>query len=99
MSGLTFQEWTPNVDTSRPPVTMLINSNEGFKFKEVLPPVLEALHVVVCTHEDRDCDVLRVWVLKDLFYQWMTTLNSGHDVSKYSRFFTMKFSIFPINLF
>jgi hypothetical protein len=44
-SGLTFQEWTPDVDTSRPPVTMLINSSElcaaGFKLKEVLPPTLE----------------------------------------------------------
>ena len=27
-SGLTFQEWTPDVDTSRPPVSMLINSSE-----------------------------------------------------------------------
>ena len=46
MSGLTFQEWTLDVDTSRPPVTMVINSNElrvtGFKLKEVLSPTLEA---------------------------------------------------------
>ena len=45
-SGLTFQEWTPDVDTSRPPVTMLINSSElrvaGFKLKEVMSPALEA---------------------------------------------------------
>ena len=45
-SGLTFQEWTPDVDTSRTPVAMLINSSElrvaGFKLKEVLPPALEA---------------------------------------------------------
>ena len=44
-SGLTFQEWTPDVDKSRPPVVMLINSSElraaGFKLKEVLPPTLE----------------------------------------------------------
>jgi hypothetical protein len=47
-SGLTFQEWTPDVDTSRPPVAMLIKSSElrpsGFKLKEVLqvfPPALE----------------------------------------------------------
>ena len=44
-SGLTFQEWTPDVDTSRSPVAMLINSSElraaGFKLKEVLPPPLE----------------------------------------------------------
>jgi hypothetical protein len=41
----TFQEWTPDVDTSRPPVAMVINSSElrgdGFKIKEVLSPVLE----------------------------------------------------------
>ena len=41
-SGLTFQEWTQDVDTSRPPVAMIINSSElraaGFKLKEVLPP-------------------------------------------------------------
>ena len=40
VSGLTFQEWTPDVDTSRTPVAMLINSSElratGFKLKEVL---------------------------------------------------------------
>ena len=45
-SGLTFQEWTPDVDTSRPPVAMLINSSElrttGFKLKEVMSPALEA---------------------------------------------------------
>ena len=45
-SGLTFQEWTPDVDTSRTPVAILINSSElraaGFKLKEVLPPALEA---------------------------------------------------------
>ena len=39
MLGLTFLEWTPDVDTSRPPVAMLINSSElrdtGFKLKEV----------------------------------------------------------------
>ena len=51
VSGLTFQEWTPDVDTSRPPVAMLINSSElrvdGFKLKEVIPPALESqLHVV-----------------------------------------------------
>ena len=44
-SGLTFQEWTPDVDTSQSPVVMVINSSElraaGFKLKEVLPPTLE----------------------------------------------------------
>jgi hypothetical protein len=35
-----------------------------------------------CTREERDCEVLRVWVLKGLFCQWMMTLNSGHDVSE-----------------
>ncbi len=46
-SGLTFQKWTPDVDTLRPPVVMLINSSEllaaGFMFKEVLPAVLETV--------------------------------------------------------
>jgi hypothetical protein len=46
-SGLTFQEWTPDVDTSRPPVTMLINSSElraaGFKLKEVLQHLRQLL--------------------------------------------------------
>ena len=45
VSGLTFQEWTPDVDTSRTHVTVMINSSElrtaGFKLKEVLPPSLE----------------------------------------------------------
>ncbi len=45
-SRLTFQEWTPDVDTPRSLVAMLINSSElqatGFKLKEVLPPALEA---------------------------------------------------------
>ena len=45
-SGLTFQEWTPDIDTSRSPVAMLINSSElraaGFKLKEVLTTTLEA---------------------------------------------------------
>jgi hypothetical protein len=49
-SALTFQEWTPDVDTSRTPVAMLINSSElraaGFKLKEVIPPALEAAALV-----------------------------------------------------
>ena len=85
-SGLTFQEWTPDVDTSRPPVVMLINSSElraaGFKLKEVLPPTLETAARGHCGHEDRDFEVLRSWTLKGLFCKWMTTLNSGHDVSE-----------------
>jgi hypothetical protein len=88
-SGLTFQEWTPDVDTSRPPVAMLINSSElrtaGFKLKEVLllKCFLQPLRqLLVCAREERDCEVLRVWVLKSLFCQWMMTLNSGDDVSE-----------------
>jgi hypothetical protein len=46
VSGLTFQEWTPDVHTSRPPVVMLMNSSElcatGYKLKEVIPPALES---------------------------------------------------------
>jgi hypothetical protein len=86
-SGLTFQEWTPDVDTSRPPVAMLINSKEwsaaGFKFKEVFRCFLHHLRqLLACAREERDIEVLMVWVLKGLFCQWMMTLNSGHDVSE-----------------
>jgi len=88
VSGLTFQEWTPDVDTWRPPEAMMINSSElcatGFKLKEVLPGVqhLRQLHVVACGHEERDSEVLRGWTLKGLFGQWTMTLNSVHDVSE-----------------
>ncbi len=45
-SGLTFQEYTSNVDTSRTPVSMIVNSSElratGFKLTEVFSPALEA---------------------------------------------------------
>jgi hypothetical protein len=82
---------------------MLINSSElratGSNLKEVLLHHLRQLHVVVCTREEQDCEVLRIWVLTGLSCQWMTTLNSGHDVSESSLFFTLKFIIFPINLF
>ncbi len=48
-SGLTLQEWTPDVDTSRPPVPMLINSSElraaDFKLKEVLFKLKEYIHI------------------------------------------------------
>ena len=64
-SGFTFQEWTPDVDTSSPPVPMMINSSElrttGFNLKEVFPPELEVS-------------------------------------SRVSTRFTLKISIFPINL-
>jgi hypothetical protein len=77
--GLKFQEWTPDVDTLRPPVAMLINSSElraaGFKLKEVkcILQDLRQMHVVACGHEERDCEVLRTWPLKGLFCQWMIT--------------------------
>ena len=58
---------------------------------------LMELHVVTFAHEERDCEVLRVWVLKGLFCQWMMSLNSGHDVSELSPFFTLTYRIFPIN--
>jgi len=47
-SGLTFEEWesTENVDSSKMPVAMIINSSElrtaGFTLQEVFPPELEA---------------------------------------------------------
>ena len=72
-SGLTFQEWTSDVNTSRPPVDMLINSSElrttGFKVKEVFPPSLETVVRGGFRTEEQDCEVLRVWTLKGLFCQ------------------------------
>ena len=47
VSGLSFQEWTPDVDTSRTPVSMIINSSQlrvvVFNLKEVIPPTLESV--------------------------------------------------------
>jgi len=40
---------------------------------------LRELHVVASEREERDCEVLRVWVLKGSFCQWMMTLNSGRS--------------------
>ena len=89
VSGLTFQEWTPDVDTSQPPVVMLINSTElraaGFKLKEVLqvlPPALEtATHGRLRTRGAglRSLDGMgpnRFVLSVDV------TQNSGHDVSE-----------------
>jgi hypothetical protein len=78
-SGLTFQEWTPDVDTSRPPVAMLINSSElratGFKLKEALEAAARV--------RTRGAGLRSLeGILKGLFCQWMMTLNSGHDVSE-----------------
>jgi hypothetical protein len=67
-SGLTFEEWTPDVNTSRTHVAMLINSSElrgaGFKLNGDFFQHLRQLHVVTCGHEERDCEVLRTWTLK-----------------------------------
>ncbi len=83
-SGLTFQEWTPDVDTSRPPVDSLINSSElrdmVSSSRKCFPQHLR--HLFACAREERDCKVVKVLVLKGLFCQWMMTLNSGHDVSE-----------------
>jgi hypothetical protein len=44
---ITGEKWTPDVDTSRSPVAMMMNSIElcavGYKLKEVIPPELEAV--------------------------------------------------------
>ena len=46
VSGLTFEEWDPSVDTDsfQAPVAMIINSSEllaaGFDFREVIPLAL-----------------------------------------------------------
>ncbi len=79
-SGLTFQEWTPDVDTSRSPVSILINSIElcavGFKFREVFEA---AARVHTRGAALRSLEGMGP---KRLFCQWMMTLNSGHDVSE-----------------
>jgi hypothetical protein len=66
-SGLTFQEWTTDSDTSRTPVSILINSIKwcavGFNLKEVFKCFLQhlrQLHVVASAREERDYEVLRV---------------------------------------
>ncbi len=69
-SGLTFQEWMPDVDTPRPPVAMLINSASCVPLvsssRKCFLQHLRQLHVVACAREERDCEVLRVCVLKGL---------------------------------
>ena len=101
-SGLTFQEWTPDVDTSRPPVAMLINSSElraaGFKLKEVLPPALEAAA--------RGGLRIRAAGMQSLegMGPKRFVLSVDDDTEFRSRcewiipFFSLKCSIFPINL-
>ena len=54
----------------------------GFKLKEVLPSALETAVRGGLRTRGRDYEDLRSWVLKGLFFQWMMTLNSGHDVSE-----------------
>ena len=66
-SGLTFQEWTPDVDISRPPVTIMINSSElrvtGFNSRKCFLQHLRHQYVVTSGHEEWDCEVLRSWDL------------------------------------
>jgi hypothetical protein len=85
-SGLTFQEWTPDVDTSRSPVPILINSNQlratGFKLKEVLPPTIEGDARGGLRTRGAGLRSLEGMGPKGLFCQLMMTLNSGHDVSE-----------------
>jgi hypothetical protein len=85
-SGLTFQEWTPDVDSSRSPVAILINSSElraaGFNLSSGKCFLQLLRQLLTWAREERDCEVFRSWVLKGLFCQWMMTLNSGHDVSE-----------------
>ena len=90
MSGLTFQKWTLDVDTSRTPVVMLIDSSElraaGFKLKEVLSPSLEAVARGGMRTRGAGLRSLEVMGPKGLFCQWMMTVNSGHDASEWSLF-------------
>ncbi len=103
VSGLTFQVWTPDVDTSRSPVSMMINSSElhatGFKVKELCPPTLEA--VVRCGLWTRGTGL---WSLEGMVPKRFV-LSVDDDTEFRSRcewiipFFGLKYSIFPSNLF
>ncbi len=77
-SGLTFQEWTPDVDTSRPPVDMLINSSElraaDFKLKEVLSPTLETVARGGMRTRGAGVRSLEGMGPKRFVCQWITTL-------------------------
>ena len=57
VSGLTFEEWDPSVDTdpSEAPVAIIVNSSEmcatGFDLREVIPLELESLSSMDCCYE------------------------------------------------
>ncbi len=98
-SRVTFQEWTPDVDTSRSPVVILINSTElcaaGFNLKEVLSPALVAPARV---HTRGPAQ----WSLEGMGPKRFVL--SVDDATEFrSRcewiipFFSLKFSIFPMN--
>jgi hypothetical protein len=88
-SGLTFEEWDPSADTdaSEAPVAMIVNSSElcaaGFDLREVIPLQLEA----AVRGGQRTCGAVlnrfTVWVPGGMYFPWITTMRSGHDVSEY----------------
>jgi hypothetical protein len=63
---------------------MMINSSEFVSLVSTSRKCfLQYLRQLVAfVREEWDCEVLRVCVPKGLFCQWMTILNSGHDVSE-----------------
>ena len=78
--------WTPDVDTSRPPVAMLINSSElrsaGFKLKEVIPPALETTARGDLRTRGEGLRSLEDMGPTRFVLSVDVTLNSGHDVSE-----------------
>jgi hypothetical protein len=63
-SGLTFQEWDPtqHVDTSRPPVAMVISSSNCVPLvsssRKCFLQHLRDLHVLACAREEQGCERL-----------------------------------------
>ncbi len=91
VSGLTFEEWDPSADTdaSEAPVAMIVNSSEmraaGFDLSEVLPLQLEAATRGGQRTRGTSLSSSRftVWVPGGMYFVWITTMSSGHDVSEY----------------
>jgi hypothetical protein len=88
-SGLTFEEWDHSVDTdpAQDPVAMIVISSDlcvvDFDLREVIPLHLES---VVCG-DQRTCGAVLKQIhgmgTRRMYSPWITTMNSGHDVSEY----------------
>ena len=88
-SGLTFEEWDPSADTdaSEAPVAMIVNSSElcaaGFDLREVIPLQLETTARGGQCTRGAALNRFTTWVPGGMYFPWITTMSSGHDVSEY----------------